>query len=353
MPDFAVARTPDNTKPLGFGIIGTGAIARHHARSIEQLESTHLVGVCSSSPERAAAASEKFGVKGYSDLDQLLDRPELDVVCICTQSGRHLEAIIAAARAGKHILVEKPIEVTMDRALKAIAVCKEEGVKLGVVFQSRFNPQYQKIKQAVEAGKFGKLLLGNAYIKWYRDPEYYSSSQWRGTIAGDGGAALINQGIHTIDLLLDLMQEVESVYGQVKTTVHDIEGEDVGVAIVNFKNGALGSIEGGTALYPGYPERLEIYGEKGSVVFEAGKILHWNIKDAPKEEPSSLQGTSSGSREPLNVDYRLHMKQIDDMVQAIRLNREPAVTGETGLNSLELIKAIYESSHINKKIDLS
>lgn len=353
MPDFTVAKNLDDTRPVGFGIIGTGAIARHHARSIQELPSTFLVGVCSSSAERAAAASQKFGVEGYSDLEQFLNHPQLEVVCICTQSGNHLEAITAAARAGKHVLVEKPIEVTMERARKAIAVCKEEGVKLGVVFQSRFNPQYQKIKQAVSAGTLGKLLMGNAYIKWYRDPEYYSSSQWRGTIAGDGGAALINQGIHTIDLLLDLMPEVESVFGQVRTSVHNIEGEDVGAAIVNFKNGALGNIEGGTALYPGYPERLEVYGENGSVIFEAGEILHWNVKDAPKEDQYRSEESSSGSRDPLKVDYRLHMAQIQDMAEAIRSDREPAVNGEAGLKSLELIKAIYESSLQSKKIDLS
>lgn len=352
MFDPAMEYFSDKSKPLGFGIIGTGAIARHHARSIQELDSTRLIGVCSSSDSRAAAASERFGVKAYTDVETFLANPDLDVVCVCTQSGHHLEPIRAAARAGKHILVEKPIEVTMERAREVIAICREAGVKLGVVFQSRFNPHYQKIKQAVVEGIFGKLLLGNAYIKWYRDPQYYSASQWRGTISGDGGAALINQGIHTIDLLLDLMQEVESVYGQVRTAVHDIEGEDVGIAILNFLSGALGVIEGGTALYPGYPERLEIYGEKGSVIFEGGEILHWNVKDAPGLNLSNHKG-SSGSREPLNVDYRLHMAQIEDMVQAVRLDRKPAVTGEDGLKSLQVIKAIYEASEKSKRIDLN
>lgn len=339
-------------KTLGFGIIGTGAIAAHHAKSIQELENCQLVAVCSSSPSRAEEASAKFDVTAYSSIDELLAREDINVVSICTESGNHLEPAMAAARAGKHVITEKPLEVTLDRADQLIAVCRSEGVKLGCIFQNRFKPGYLRLKEAVEQGLLGKLLLANAYIKWYRDPSYYSSSAWKGTLSGDGGAALINQGIHTIDLLLDIMQEVESVFGQVKTVVHNIEGEDLGVALLKFKNGALGTIEGGTSLYPGYPERLELFGENGSIILEGGEIAAWNIKgmEKPEDQPRAAQ---SGSSDPMAIDFRLHMMQINDMVEAILENREPIVNGESARKSLALIQAIYQSSKENSMILLS
>lgn len=339
-------------KTLSFGIVGTGAIAAHHAKSIQELDNCKLTAVCSSSPSRAEQASEKFGVEAYSDINELLAREDIDVVSICTESGNHLEPAVAAARAGKHVLTEKPLEVTLERADQLITICRTEGVKLGCIFQNRFKPGYLRLKEAVQQGLLGKLLLANAYIKWYRDPSYYSSSQWKGTLSGDGGAALINQGIHTIDLLLDIMQEVESVFGQVKTVVHDIEGEDLGVALLKFRNGALGTIEGGTSLYPGYPERLEIFGENGSIILEGGEITAWNIKEMEKPV-DQLNPAQSGSSDPMAVDYRLHMMQINDMVEAILENREPIVNGESARKSLALIQAIYQSSKENSMILLS
>lgn len=339
-------------KILGFGIIGTGAIAAHHARSIQELDNCKLVAVCSSSPERANQAAEKFGVPAYSSIEDLLDREDVDVVTICTHSGNHFEPAMAAARAGKHVLVEKPLEINLERADQLIEVCRKEGVKLGVVFQNRFQPGYLQLKEAVKQGRLGKLLLGNAYIKWYREEAYYSSSMWKGTKQGDGGAAFINQGIHTIDLLLDIMQEVESVYGQVKTMVHDIEGEDLGVALLNFRNGALGSITGGTSLYPGYPERLEIFGEHGSIILEGGQLVQWNVKGMESLVKDSQASAKSGTADPMAVDYKLHMAQIKDMAEAILENREPLVNGETGKKSVELILAIYQSSKENKPVPI-
>lgn len=337
---------------LGFGIIGTGAIASHHAMSIQETENGRLVAVCSSSDVRAKRASIKFGVPAYSNIDDFLLREDLDIVCVCTQSGNHLEPIIAAANAGKHIITEKPIEVNVERAEQIISGCKSNGVKLSVVFQSRFNPSYLKLKQAVRDGSLGKLLLGNAYIKWYRDKDYYTQSSWKGTLKGDGGAALINQGIHTIDLLLDIMDDVESVFGQVKTMVHDIEGEDVGVALITFKNGAMGTIEGGTALYPGYKERLEIFGEKGSIIYEGGEIVEWNIMGSGVVSGGLGKNTFTGASDPLSIDYNLHKTQIQDMIEAVHEDREPIINGITGIKSLELILAIYESSAKKKLIYL-
>lgn len=338
---------------LGFGIIGTGAIATYHAKSIKELEDCHLVAVCSSTDARAKKASDRFEVSGYSNVNDFLAREDLDIVCVCTQSGKHMEPIIAAAKAGKHIITEKPLEVSVDRANRIISVCRSQGVKLSVIFQSRFNPAYLKLKQAVRQGSLGKLIVGNAYIKWYRNEDYYNQSNWKGTLKGDGGAALINQGIHTIDLLLDIMQDVESVFGKVKTLVHNIEGEDVGAAILNFKNGAIGTIEGGTALYPGYKERLEIFGENGSIIYEGGKIVNWHLKGEESTTNNIPIILSSGASDPMSLDYRLHMAQIKEMIDAVREDRDPLVNGESAIKSLELILAIYKSSDENRIIYFS
>lgn len=336
-------------KELGFGIIGTGAIAALHAAAINACPDSRLVAVCSSTPARAKAAAEKFGVPADHQIHDFLSRSDLDVVAICTHSGNHLEPALEAARAGKHILLEKPIEVSLERAKVLTQACADAGVKLGVIFQNRLKPGYLQLKQAVEAGVLGKLLLGTAAINWYRDATYYSSSDWKGTLKGDGGAALINQGVHTIDLLLDIMGEAEAVYGQVRTLVHKIEGEDLGAAVIDFKSGALGTITGGTSLFPGNPERLEIYGEKGNTILEGGKIVTWNVPGEMGELPASEMG-GSGAADPMAIDYRLHLGQVEDMVAAIRENREPMVSGRDAMKSLQLILGIYQSSKENRKV---
>ncbi|SHM77712.1 Predicted dehydrogenase [Cyclobacterium lianum] len=339
-------------KALGFGIIGTGAIAGMHAAAIGGCKDSELMAVCSSSDERAKLAAEKFKVPAYHNLDEFLAHKEIDVVCICTHSGQHLEPAIAAAKSGKHILLEKPIEVSLERADQLIRACEEAGVKLGVIFQNRLKPGYLRMKEAVQAGKIGKLLMGTAAINWYREPAYYTSSSWKGTKKGDGGAALINQGVHTIDLLLDIMGDASAVFGQVRTMVHQIEGEDLGAAVVNFKNGALGTITGGTSLYPGNPERLEIYGEKGNIILEAGKIVVWNVKGEEGLPQDGNNPGGSGASDPMAIDFKLHQGQVEDMVRAVRNNQNPMVTGSDARRSLALILGIYQSSSLNRIVQL-
>lgn len=342
---------PETKKQIGFGIIGTSAIIGHHFQSIRELDNCRLIAVASSSPERAAKAAEKYDVKAYGNYRQLIEDREVQAVIICTYSGNHLAPTLLAARAGKHVLVEKPLEISLERADQMITVCKESGVKLGCIFQNRFSQDYQKLKKAVKSGALGKLILGNAYIKWYRSAEYYQSSFWKGTLQGDGGAALINQGIHTIDLLLDIMGDAESVFGKLRTVKHQIEGEDLGVALITFKNGALGTIEGSTAITPGYPERLEIFGEKGSIILEAGKIISWQI-GTEKLDLAAKSEEDSGAADPMAIGHQMHRAQIGDFATAILLDREPVVTGISGRKSLELIVNIYESSKTGKEIKL-
>lgn len=337
---------------LRIGIIGTGSIAGHHIKSVQELENCELVALASSSRERAIEASAKHGIVSYRSYQQLIDNPSIDAVIICTHSGNHLEPAIAAAKEGKHILVEKPIEVSIPRAKEMISTCQAEGVQLGVVFQNRFSPDYQRLKQAVVKGKLGKLILGNAYIKWFRPATYYQKSRWKGTIAGDGGAALINQGIHTIDLLLDIMGEVETVFGKIKTVKHQIEGEDLGVALLGFKNGALGTIEGSTAIHPGYPERLEIFGEKGSVILEGGHIIEWHLEGETADVTKASANGSTGSSDPMAITHQLHKAQINNFVEAVLNNDTPLVDGESGTKSLALIKAIYQSAKEGKEVGM-
>ncbi|MBB6324605.1 putative dehydrogenase [Algoriphagus iocasae] len=338
-------------KTYGIGIIGTGSIAIKHAQAIAELDQANLVGLYNPNPKSAETAQTKFKEPVFTDFDEFLKIPELDVVCICTPSGMHLEPSLASAKAGKHILVEKPIEINLDRTDQLLESCRENGVQLAVIFQNRFSEDYVQLKKAVDQGVFGKLLMGNAYVNWFRDDAYYGTSKWKGTLKGDGGGALINQGIHTIDLLLDLMGDVSAVFGQVQTALYPIEGEDLGTAIVNFKSGALGNITSATSLYPGYPEKIEVFGTKGSAILEAGKLVAWNIKGDDSNMISSAPGSASGSSDPNAIGHQLHLAQWQLFLKSIEEGALPVVDGETARKSVELIRGIYLSSKRNEKIE--
>jgi len=335
---------------LGFGIIGIGNISEFHAKCIQQIERCELIAVCSRSEEKAA---KEYNVPFYTNFIELINRDDINVVSICTPSGMHLEPALAAAQAGKHVIVEKPIEITLERADQIINTCKKSNVKLAVIFQNRFGEAVQRLRKAVQEGQVGKLILGDAYIKWHRTQEYYDSGGWRGTLKGDGGGALINQSIHTIDLLQWIMGPVKSVYGKVGTLTHRIEGEDLGLALLTFENGAMGMIEGSTSIYPGFHERLEIHGEKGTVVLESGRIKTWKIegKEDGKEKKSENAKTG-GASDPMAISIEGHLAQYRDYIDAIYEDREPLVNGIEGRKALEIVLAIYRSSREGKPIHL-
>lgn len=336
---------------MNIGIIGTGSIVGKHAQAIAEIDGAELVALYNPKPESAAKAKAQFGLPVFTDLNEFLNVPDLEIVCVCTPSGMHLETGLAAAKAGKHLMIEKPIEINLQRTDELISACSESGVKLAVIFQNRFSEDYKKLKKAVSEGVFGRLLMGNAYVNWFRDSAYYSTSNWKGTLQADGGGALINQGIHTIDLLLDLMGEVKSVFGQVQTTLYPIEGEDLGAAIVNFKNGALGNITSATALYPGYPERIEIFGTEGSAILEAGKLTAWNVKGNTESIKPTENAAGSGASDPTAIGHQLHLEQWRLFVKAIKEDLTPVVDGKTARKSVELIRAIYFSSKEGKLIE--
>lgn len=344
---------------LGFGIVGCGVIAPTHAEAIAATEGTHLVAVCDVDPEKAQKIGEKYDVPYYTDLSAFSQHPGLEVACVCVPSGLHAQVGIPLAKSGKHLLVEKPIDVTVQAAKALIQACEEAQVKLGVISQHRFAPDVLKVREAVQNGELGTLVLGEAFIKWYRTQKYYDSADWRGTYELDGGGALMNQGIHYIDLLQWIMGPVVSVKAATITRTHQIEVEDVGVAILRFANGALGSITGSTSVYPGLPERLEIHGSDGTAIIESDKIKDFHLREelgnvgdygmAAKLREKALQQTApsepkSGAANPTAIGAKAHAWQTEDFVAAIRENRSPAVSGYDALRPLELILAIYQAA---------
>ena len=338
---------------LGFGIIGFGNISNFHARCIEQIENCELKAVCSRSEAKAKKAAQEYRVPYYINFVDLINRDDIDAISICTPSGMHLEPALSAAQAGKHIIVEKPIEITLERADQIINACQTAKVKLAAIFQHRFEEAVQQLRRAVQQGQLGKLILGAAYVKWHRTQEYYNTGNWRGTLKGDGGGALINQSIHTIDLLQWIMGPMKSVYGKIGTFTHQIEGEDLGLALLTFENGAMGVIEGSTSIYPGFPERLEIHGEKGTVILEGGKIKTWEIERV-KQQPENFltDEKSGGASDPMAISIEGHLAQYRDFVNAIHEDREPLVNGIEGRKALEIVLAIYQSSKEGRAVQL-
>jgi UDP-N-acetyl-2-amino-2-deoxyglucuronate dehydrogenase len=334
--------------PIGFGIIGSGNIARLQAQALQTIPGVRFEGFCGKTPERAASLANEFGVNWETQLDRFLNAPQIQAVSICTPSGTHADIGIQAARAGKHVLVEKPVDVTREKAVALIQACRTARVRLGVIFQSRFLPAVKFLKKNLDAGRLGHILAAEASVKWYRSPEYFLAASWRGTLSLDGGGALINQAIHTIDLLQYLAGPVSSVFGIAKRQIHAIEAEDTAAALVQFEEGALGVIQGTTSIYPGFSRRVEIHGENGSAILDGNDLTCWKLKAGGDQdsELEALRGkdTSDGSSNPMTLEITGHQHQIEDFLAAIHEDRDPVVSGEEGLKALEIVLAIYRSS---------
>lgn len=337
-------------KKIGFGVIGTGNIAKFHAQCIDKIPNAKLLGVLSKTESRALDIAVNFRAPVFWEIEKLISHPEIDVICVCNESGLHGATIAKIAKAGKHILCEKPLETTVEKIDRIAEVVKSTGIQLACVFQNRENPEYKKLKTFFESGSLGKILLCQTSINWYRPPTYYEGS-WRGTKALDGGAALINQGIHTIDLMLDLMGEVALVSGLVDTLHHQIEGEDAAVAALKFKSGALGTLSGGTALFPGEPESITIYGTLGNVVFRGGKIVSSTVSSIHKALTASDEDPGSGASDPMAITDQFHIAAIEDFMDAIRHDRVPKVNIDEAKRSVALINAIYQSKGNGVKLN--
>ncbi|MEM8943972.1 MAG: Gfo/Idh/MocA family oxidoreductase [Planctomycetota bacterium] len=345
--------------PIGFAIVGTGMISRFHARAIEDVRGAKLVACCDMSAERANAFAKEVGCLAFDDMKKMLADPAIDVVTIATPSGAHMEPAVAAAKAGKHVIVEKPLEITLKRCDKIIDACERAGVKLGTIFPSRFHDSSVQMRKAIDQGRFGRLTLGDAYVKWFRTQEYYDSGAWRGTWKLDGGGALMNQAVHTVDLLSWLMGPIEEIQAQTATLAHKrIEVEDVAVAALKFKSGALGVIEATTAAYPGYLKRIELHGSEGTAVLEEEDLKTWDFakkKAADKailEAMQSSKSTGGGAADPAAIGHHGHTMQFKDFVKAIRTDGTPAVDGYEGRKPIEIILAIYKSAQSGKTVKL-
>jgi len=339
---------------LGFGIIGCGTIANWHVAGIRACKDAVLVGAADFKPEFSEKFCTKYGIKQFMSVEEMLACPEIDVVCICTPSGLHAGYAIQVANAGKHVVCEKPMALTVEDCDKVIEAVEKNNVKCCVISQSRFTKTTQTIKKALEEGKLGRVVTADVSMKYYRSPEYYLAGGWRGTWKMDGGGALMNQGIHGIDALQYLMGNVKSIYGYARTLARDIEVEDTCSAVLEFENGAVGIIQGTTSVYPGYPRRLSISGTKGTITINEEIFECYDIEGEDTLPEGVVIGGDqrSGAADPTNMDTEGHEIQIADMVDAILTDRQPKVNARDGKRPVQIITAIYKSSQTGEKVEL-
>jgi predicted dehydrogenase len=326
-------------------------IARNHAEAIAATPGARLAATCRADAHRASEAADKLGVVCETSLEALLARPDVDAVCLCTPSGLHAEQTLAAARAGKHVLVEKPMALRLPDADAMIAACSEAGVQLGVALQRRTAPGLRELHDAIRAGELGRLVLGTASVPYFRPQSYYDSGAWRGTWALDGGGALMNQGIHLVDLLLWLMGgEAEVVGASGEALDHEIEVEDCVVAALRFSTGARGAVVATTAAAPGFPHRVEIYGTRGGAQIEGDALVRWEGA-APRLRPQAPESVAAGSGSNPAIGAAGHTLVMKDFVASIREGRDPLVSGEEGRRCLALVLAVYAAAGLGAGAD--
>jgi predicted dehydrogenase len=334
-------------------LIGAGNISDTHARAASGIPGVTVAAVYAPTAEHAVRLAARHGAAVYDTIEGLLAHRPLDLVAIGSPSGLHAEHGIAAARQGLHVLVEKPIDISTARADRLIAEAARAAVTLGVMFQDRLKPDVQRLKALVESGRLGTPILSTASVKWYRPPEYYRGSRWRGTREFDGGGALMNQGVHTVDLLLWLFGPVRRVFGRTSTKLHAIEVEDTAVAVLEFTNGALGTLEATTSAYPGYSRRIELTGTGGTLVLEGDRLIRIDLRDQPAggavAEPAS---PSESVASPVVTDATPHRRLFEDFIRAIETRGTPSCGGADGRRSVEMIEAVYRSALENRCIEI-
>ncbi|CAN5820913.1 Gfo/Idh/MocA family oxidoreductase [soil metagenome] len=340
-PEAAMSR-------YGFVVVGTGNIARAHVEAIGLLPNAFVAGVTSHTPERARAFAKEYDVRAYADLAEALADDDVQVVSVCTPSGAHLEPAVAAAEAGRHVVVEKPLEISTERARTIVDAAERAGVQLATIFMSRFSDAHVRVKEAIDAGRLGRPLQGDAFVKWYRSQAYYDSADWRGTWALDGGGALMNQAIHQLDLLLWLMGPIDEVFAFGDTLAHDrLEVEDTLVAALRYRSGALGTLTAATSLRPGQPKLLELHGAHGTIAVRDDAIVSWDlldVSDAEREDVTNASAAPSGTfADPMAMSFENHRRQFEDFVRALDTGSSPLVDGREGLRSVSVVEAIYRS----------
>ena len=334
------------------GLIGGGNISETHARAAREIPGLEIVAVYGTNREKVARMSTQYGASPYCDFAKFLAHRPMDFVAIGSPSGVHAEQGIAAARHGLHVLTEKPLDISTAQADALITAAEEAGVKLGVFFQDRFKTDLIRVKEWADAGVLGKLILADARVKWFRPANYYGDSRWRGTLWLDGGGALINQAVHTVDLLLWLCGEVASVQAMKKTALHKIEAEDTLVALLEFENGAIGTLQATTSVFPGYPRRVELTGSEGTVIIEHDRLLAADLRKVPEDFRSTGDDQNASASSPTVGDVRGHQAVLEDFVRAIETNGTPRCSGGEGRRSVALVEAIYTACSSGKRVEL-
>src|SRR2546427_6503530 len=305
-------------------LTGGANVTQTPARAARALPGVEISATQGPNSKKRTRLCREHGGTSYQDFDAFLKHRPMDLVLIGSPSGLHATQGIAAARQGLHVLTEKPIEINTARADALIEAAKKSNVQLGVIFQDRMKPHIRQLKNWIDQGLLGRPLMVDARVKWYRPPEYYANSRWRGTLALDGGGALINQGVHTVDLLLWLLGDVVRVQARTGTLLHKIEAEDSAAAILEFGNGALGILHATTAAYPGYPRRVEISGTAGTVILDHDRIIAANLRNTPAAVESAALDENHSAATAVVSDFRGHQAVLDDFLQAIPQNRTPA-----------------------------
>lgn len=338
---------------MNFGIIGAGMIAGVHARAISAMGGCSLRSVYNHRIDKAAVLAAEHGARASDDLAAFLNDPGLDIVTVCTPSGAHEGPAMAALRAGKHVLVEKPLEVTTAGIDRMMAEADRRGLVLGSVLNRRYTPAMELFRAAVDEGRFGRITSASCHVKWHRSQAYYESAPWRGTLALDGGGALMNQAIHAIDALLQLAGPVHAVQASTACLAHErIEVEDIGAAVVEFASGARGVIEGSTCCWSstGHPARIQVCGTAGSVFMADEAFEVWDFAEpgAGDEQAGRIMvragAAGLGANNPSAIGHEQHVRNFEDFVEAVRAGREPSTSARSARQAVALIEAIYRSA---------
>ncbi|MDD4125049.1 MAG: Gfo/Idh/MocA family oxidoreductase [Eubacteriales bacterium] len=339
-------------RKMGFGIMGCGMISEFHINAVDALsDRARLVGITDSVRDSAERMSLRHGgLKIFDSVDDMLSCREINAVCICVPSGYHADMIIKAASSKKHIIVEKPLAITKEQLDDIEKAVEENGVTLAVISQLRFAKDIKRAKYSIDSGELGKIVCADMYMKYYRSQEYYDSGAWRGTKKLDGGGALMNQGIHGVDLLQYLAGQIKSVFAFSKTLSRKIEVEDTLCASIEFDSGAIGVIQATTSVYPGYPRRIEINGDKGSVCIEETAMTRMDIAGNSAEDLTFRPSFASGASVAMNISNDYHTLQISDFIDAVKEKRKPAVDVREGRKAVDAILAIYKSAREERRV---
>jgi predicted dehydrogenase len=329
---------------INVGILGAGNISQTHTRAALAIPGVHVSAVLGTTREKAARLADTAGATPYEDLERFLSHKPLDLVAIGTPSGLHAEQAIAAVKRGLHVLVEKPVDITTARVDALIAAADRAGVKVGVFFQDRLKPDLVRLKGLVDSGTLGDPVLVSGRVKWYRPPEYYADSRWRGTWALDGGGALMNQAVHTVDVLQWLMGPVVRVSARTAARVHRIEVEDTAVAVLEFESGALGTFEATTSVYPGYPRRVEVTGSNGTAIVEGDTLVSVDLRGSGDPSAAKVAPPTIASSSPVVADASAHQRILEDFLDAIQSNRDPICDARDGRKSVAIVEGIYASA---------